>query len=306
MSVGEREGLFLINVRIEPELAVGVSDGTQTILFGIWAGSNGSKGSDDLFIQPGHADFFTQQYGGGQPKRLQMNRGIYCPSMIPAEPFGNDSLFAEKCFANDASALLALSSEDNNEINSCLPQMQNPQLESQQASAPQINETSFDHFPDSVINQYRHEQFQNSKARQPPIPEFHESDPWTALEMNGTDYSRPAAKGLQNQWSQQGHRPAPFHNSHVDFQFGKHGHVTSRPRSDSGYGTFPNPNKSPPTESATQTQFSEEQLLMVQDCMSLVNNVDDSAFQSSLNLDFDQFTDHDQQLPFPYLQDTLR
>ena len=187
-------------------------------------------------------------------------------------------------------------------MNSCLPQIQTSQVQSQQSNASQMNQASFHPIPNNVVDQFRFEQLENSKARHSPISEFHESDPWTPLEMNGNASSRPMARTHWTRLNQQEHRPASFENLHVNFQVRKDSNVASRPRSDSGYGTFPNPNKSPHTESTTQTQFSGEQLSMVQDCMSLANNVDETAFHSTLNLDFDQFADNDQHVPFPYLK----
>ena len=245
-----------------------------------------------------------QHYHGGQPKRLRVNHAVYCPSTTSMEAFNNDGLFAEHFLGSDASALLAVSPSEDQGLNRCLPQNQTPQGQSQPSNALQMNQANLGPIANNVVNQFRFEQLENSKACQSPLTDLDQSDPWTPLDMNGNNSFRPAAKPLQTPWNQQEHRSASFHNPLVSFQFGKDGNVTSRPRSDSGYGTFPNPNKSPPTESTTQTQFSGEQMSLIPDCLSLANNMEETAFHSTLNLDFDQFTDNDHHEPFKYLKTT--
>ena len=193
---------------------------------------------------------------------------------------------------NDGNALTALAPDGEDIINGSFSQLHMPHIAQQQpTSSTLVNYPNF--MVNNVVGQFRYESLENSETRQSSITELDQTAPWTPLEINVGSFSQ----SIKPQWvQQQDNRPASIQDLQAHYQSGKDSSVTTRPRSDSGYGTVPNPHKSPHTVSTTthsifdgeMPSMSQDLINPGQELISLDPKEREALFPTMLNEDYNQ------------------
>ncbi len=216
------------------------------------------------------------------------------------EYLGNDGLFHDNW--NGVSSLTAISPDREDVVNGTLAQMQISQVAQHQPMS-----STLDTYPNllanNAANQFRYEQLDSNGTRQSSITELDQNGPWYPL-MNDDVYFQSNGP----QWGQQGHRPASIQNLQANLQSGNESSVTTRPRSDSGYGTVPNANKSPHTVSTTthslfdgeMPSMNQDPTNLGQDSINLAPDEREALMQTIMNNEFNQFAaDYENDSPPP-------
>ena len=223
---------------------------------------------------------------------MHLNQTVCCPSTMSIEYPSHDSFLQNNLFGSNVAPLAAITTVGEDAVHSTLAHMHFPQAAQQQHPSSTMDSYS-SLLANSVTNQLRFEHLGSRDPRQSSFTDMdHQTAPWTPLAMEGDDV-------FKSQWPQE-NRPASTQNLQVDLQTGKDSSVASRPRSDSGYGTVPNLDKSPHTVSTSTHSLFDGEMPSIHQEPSKIGQTPinfaqfegGTTYQTNLDDNFRQFTDN--------------